>query len=235
MGSDVNETADVVYAPSEDTFLLIDAIENSNIMGCCRALDVGCGSGAVTETLLKVSDEVVAVDLQVSALKATRGRVRTELHRVHLIASDRVAFLRTQARIELIACNPPYLPIEPDERFDPNIHAGLRGTEFSEELMKSLVEILGGRRWVLLLVTSSLADYESLFRLSEDLGFFIEVAGKQKLFFEEIFCLRLRPLTRRSTHERPANVFYPLRHRLLNTNGIGRTEVNKKGPTDGVP
>lgn len=192
----VNASTGDVYQPSDDTYLLIDALESADIEECDMALEVGCGSGAVVEKLLEFADDVVAVDLKLPALRATLARVKNDLHRVHVVASDRVAFLRAGAPVRLIACNPPYLPKDHDEQFDSDVHGGPRGTEFSEELVSSLVEVLNERGWDLLLVTSSRADYRSLFRLSEALGLSTTVVAKKKLFFEEIFCLKLRPAGR---------------------------------------
>lgn len=180
-----------VYRPSEDTFLLIDSISEYASRGLALALDVGCGSGAVTESLLEISDEVIAVDISLPALEATREKVRSRAERVHLIASEGVAFLREGTPIELIACNPPYLPIEQDEEYDPAVHGGPTGVEFSKALLSSLADRLKGRAWTLFLIASSLSDLGSLVLHAERLGLEVSFAAHRRLFFEEIYCLRV--------------------------------------------
>ncbi|MEN3047778.1 MAG: methyltransferase domain-containing protein [Candidatus Caldarchaeales archaeon] len=182
-----------IYRPSEDTFLLIDSISDQASRGHVLAVDVGCGSGSVAEALLGVSDEVIAVDVALPALEATKERLRRELRRVHLIASDGVRFLRAGAPADLIACNPPYLPIEPGEEYDPAVHGGPRGVEFSEELLSSLAERLKGKAWALFLIASSLSDLGSLVRHAERLGLEVTFVARRRIFFEEIYCLKVEP------------------------------------------
>jgi len=179
------------YRPAEDTWLLIDCLLSDRGARVSRAVDVGCGTGAVTEVLLGLADEVLAVDVDVDALLELRSRLRERLERVETVAADKLSFLRPGCRIELLASNPPYLPYSGDEPFDRTVHSGPKGTEFARDLISSALDLLVPE-WEAYLIASSLSDLEEFVGELRDLGLSVTVLGKRHVFFEDIVCLKVK-------------------------------------------
>jgi len=179
------------YRPAEDTWLLIDCLRSERKGRASRAVDVGCGTGAVTEALLEFADDVLAVDVDVDALFELRSRLRDRLERIETVAADKLSFLRSGCRIELLASNPPYLPYSGDEPFDRTIHSGPRGTEFARDLLSSALRLLFPG-WEAYLIASSLSDLEGFIGRLRELGLSVTVLGRRHFFFEDIVCLRVR-------------------------------------------
>ncbi len=179
------------YRPAEDTWLLIDCLRSDRSGMVSKAVDVGCGTGAVTEALLGLAEEVLAVDVDTDALSELRSRLRDELYRIETVAADKLSFLRPGCRIELLASNPPYLPYSGDEPFDRTVHSGPEGTEFAWDLLSSALGLLVPG-WEAYLIATSLSDLEGFIGRLRDLGLSVTVLGRRRFFFEEIVCLRVR-------------------------------------------
>ncbi|MDJ0274885.1 MAG: methyltransferase [Aigarchaeota archaeon] len=189
------------YKPAEDTWLLMDCLLSDRRNRVTRAVDVGCGTGAVTEALLQLSDEVLAVDVDVGALIELRSRLKGSLERIETVAADKLSFLRPGCRIELIASNPPYLPYSGDEPFDPTIHSGPEGTEFARDLIASALRLLGCG-WEAYVIASSLSRLDDLIDWVCSLGLRVTVLARRRRFFEDILCLRVTCDRSGSVHER---------------------------------
>ena len=63
---------DGVYEPSEDTFLLRDALEKESWNGTESVLEVGCGTGIVSIFLCKRVKEVFSLDINMRAVSCTK-------------------------------------------------------------------------------------------------------------------------------------------------------------------
>ncbi len=178
------------YRPAEDTWLLIDCLLSDRRGRVSKAVDVGCGTGAVTEALLALAEDVLAVDVDPDVLFELRSRLREKLERIETVAADKLSFLRPGCRIELLASNPPYLPYSGDEPFDRTVHSGPKGTEFSRDLLSSALDLLV-QGWEAYLIASSLSDLEGFVGWVRDLGLSVTVLGRRHVFFEDIVCLKV--------------------------------------------
>lgn len=94
-----------VYEPREDTDLLADAAEK--IRGK-DALEVGCGSGAISLILAKNGNNVTAVDIDQKAVDATIENATNNRLRIDCFRSD--LFENVRSRYDVILFNFPYLP-----------------------------------------------------------------------------------------------------------------------------
>lgn len=117
-----------VYEPADDTFLLLDALENDldtlrkNAHIC---LECGCGSGTVITALSIALDQdrdpsrlMLATDINDHACKTTKkcatyhGQNNVQAIRTNLAES---LVDRLEDSVDLMVFNPPYVPTEDDE------------------------------------------------------------------------------------------------------------------------
>ena len=201
-----------VYAPSDDTELLIQALrkEESSLEGK-RVADIGTGSGAVAEAMTSMgADLVVAIDISPLAARAAKGKL-ADVVRADLMSALRGPFdvvdggradeppstSRTRQRwsgFDVVAFNAPYLPSSAEERvegwLDKAFHGGEGGVEVSEAFVRDLRRVLapGGRSY---LVVSSRADLDRLRATVREAGFHEEKVASARFFFEEIAVWKL--------------------------------------------
>ncbi|CEP63218.1 S-adenosylmethionine-dependent methyltransferase LALA0_S07e05116g [Lachancea lanzarotensis] len=118
---------DKVYEPSEDSFLLLDALEKDRAFltqflgsqGVNLVCEVGCGSGIVTTFMMQNNipskySIYVPTDVNPWALESTVGTVqRNECGQRFFspVRTNLVHSIREQ-EIDLLVFNPPYVPAE---------------------------------------------------------------------------------------------------------------------------
>jgi len=120
------EVSKAVLIPRPDTETLIErALELLPQDSRARVLDLCTGSGAIAITLAaeRPETQVVATDLSEAALElaqrnAERHGVRDRIEFVH---GDLYAALASDARFDLIAANPPYIPDAELPQLQPEI------------------------------------------------------------------------------------------------------------------
>jgi release factor glutamine methyltransferase len=171
-----------LYQPSEDSFLLAQSIEDYH---GTLALEIGVGSGEVLKVLCQNFRNVIGTDLDQTSLDYCR---KTLPSNVALVCCHAAYSLR--ARFDLIASNPPYLPIQNGEELDCTIHGGKTGIETTLRFLES-AKVLLAENGRMLIVASSLSDYQNLLCRINQLGFRSHVLRKQKLFFETLVILEI--------------------------------------------
>ncbi|MFB0544123.1 MAG: HemK2/MTQ2 family protein methyltransferase [Asgard group archaeon] len=193
-----------VYAPAEDTFLLLDSVEPLVSEGDV-VLEIGVGSGIIALTLAKHVQKVVGIDISKEAVKCTKNNVKTNRleNKIELILGDLFNPLKTEAKFDLILFNPPYLPSEEtDENLfleKPELKTvsktwnglGLRGRKVIDRFINGL-KIRLQKDAKAFLVHSSLNDLEKTLSLTEKMGLKSEILAKEKLFFEELFIIKIK-------------------------------------------
>ncbi|MCS7125615.1 MAG: methyltransferase [Aigarchaeota archaeon] len=174
---------DDLYRPSEDTFLLLDSIESLGGRGFKRALEIGSGTGIVTEALCRISREVYAVDISRNAVLETWRKLKSAgLENIsHIIEGDLLSMFREAPLFDLIVSNPPYLPLE--GLGDKTVEGGI-------ELIRKIIDAstsLITQRGIILLVASSLtSNLDELISYFNAKGLYSYIKMSRKLFFEEI-------------------------------------------------
>jgi release factor glutamine methyltransferase len=179
---------DGVYPPSEDTYLLLDAVE---IMPTDILLEVGCGAGLGTVIAASRARLVLAVDISIEAVRNTRKNLqRNRLEHAEVFQSDLMSAISTRYKFSMILFNPPYLPADEDHIDMDYAHiGGQEGNELTQRLVVEAAHHLleGGR---LFLVVSTLANMGAIERTLEQNGFETECIAEKSLFFERIQILR---------------------------------------------
>jgi len=160
------------YSPAEDTYFVADYIENEHGNS---ALDVGSGSGFLTQLLKKNFNLVVGTDINFNALKDQT--FKTE----NLICCHGGDALHTY--FDLVVCNLPYLAT--DTILDVATDGGLEGFEVPKTIFDSVIPLIGqGGKFIF--VTSSLSNYQKLIDYAQKSGLNAKILAKKKLFFEEL-------------------------------------------------
>ncbi len=165
------------YEPAEDTFLLCDYVEG---LSGRRALDVGSGSGYVTRLLERSFDLVVGTDIDPWVLENQTYPAR---NRVCCNAADAL-----NCTFDVIVSNPPYLDTPGIEFRDTD--GGPGGICVPGEFLRSAAPLLapGGEMGM---VASSLSRHDELAKQARGLGLKTEIAARRRLFYEELYVLRL--------------------------------------------
>jgi len=169
------------YLPAEDTFFLADNIEgeSGNL-----ALDIGCGSGYLTNILKNSFNLVIGTDISYYTLREQNYKVD------NVICCNSADALRIN--FDLIICNLPYLAT--DEIIDVATDGGKNGLELPLEIIASALEHLSNNG-KFIFVTSSLSDYMGLIDFVKSKKFTAKIISKKKLFFEELILVKAERLS----------------------------------------
>jgi len=160
------------YPPSEDTFFIVDNIENEKGN---FALDVGSGSGYLTKLLSENFSFVVGTDINFDVL--TKQTYKTE----NIICCNGSDALKIE--FDFIVCNLPYLAT--DKIIDIATDGGTEGFEIPKKILDSVIcNLAEDGKFVF--VTSSLSNYQKLIDYAQKLGLKTRIMAKKKLFFEEL-------------------------------------------------
>ena len=178
-----------VYAPSEDTFLMIDAL-SALFLREKEALDLGTGSAVLGLICAQMGARVTLVDIEDSALRNAEAAARKLNLTIKTAKSD--IFSNITGRFDVVLFNPPYLPSNGIK--DRAVDGGIRGRELIDRFLKELPLHLNENGFALLLV-SSLNEPHLIIDDHPNLSF--TVIATKNLFFEELQVLlcKLRNLT----------------------------------------
>lgn len=177
------------YPPSEDTYLLLDAVEATPDD---TMLEMGCGSGYVTVNLCSNVKRVVAIDIQLDAVKDTTGNLNLNGigSNCSVIQSDLFHALHKSAKFSIIVFNPPYLPRGDEQtEMDPALVGGSKGIELTQNFLIQCVPHLE-TKGSLYVVASSLANIEYLERVMVNLGLDPVRVLEKSFFFEKLVVLK---------------------------------------------
>ncbi len=160
------------YPPSEDTFFIVDNIENEK---GTVALDVGSGSGYLTKLLSENFSFVIGTDINFDVLK--NQTYKTE----NLVCCNGSDALKI--KFDFIVCNLPYLATT--EIIDIATDGGKDGFEIPKKIFDSVIENMA-ENGKFIFVTSSLSNYSKLIEYAQKLGLKTQIIARKKLFFEEL-------------------------------------------------
>jgi len=177
-----------IYAPAEDTFLLADVLRKEQI-GNKAVLEIGCGSGFLTKLMAEKKAVVTAVDINPSAVEATKKLLSEEKLKAHVFISD--LFSNVAGKFDLIVFNPPYLPESEDDEVagsDARYSGGRSGREIIERFVKESANhlVAGGKIMILISILTGERETIALF---EKFGFITSVRARKKIDWEELVVL----------------------------------------------
>ncbi|HZB73663.1 MAG TPA: methyltransferase, partial [Nitrososphaeraceae archaeon] len=155
----------MLYLPSEDSILLANCLKDysGNI-----ALDIGVGSGIITQALCENFKKVIGTDLEFEILKKCNKDVASNTSKdsnkklknergFELVCADAASAFRNNI-FDLVVSNPPYLPENYDNEgmkiHDEAIYGGKSGIEVTLKIIKSSLATLKREGKLLIIVSS---------------------------------------------------------------------------------
>jgi release factor glutamine methyltransferase len=185
-----------VYPPSEDTFLLIDALRSG---AAGRALELCCGTGAVGLSVADKLDSITALDINPVAVKNTRQNyVNNGLsEKLDAVVGDLFSPLKKQA-FDLIFMNPPYLLDEEGGPEDLSWSGGEGGRRIIDRFIEGLGGFLG-EKGSALFVQSTLNGVDESLDMIKGEGMVGRVVSEVNFQFEGLVVIEVR---RRTPSER---------------------------------
>src|SRR3989338_5356211 len=185
-----------VYAPAEDSLLLVFAVRS---LARGRVLDLGTGSGiiAIAAAQKPSVTAVVAADANPEALEAAEANAKAAgvENKIAFAESNLFSSLGDE-KFDCICFNPPYLPTAEDEHVKGGLDSALDGGPDGRRVSDAFISQVKGylnEGGIVLLVSSSLQDPQeegrgndvTLDKLRQE-GFKAEVVIRQKFDFEEL-------------------------------------------------
>ncbi|MCX6678246.1 MAG: class I SAM-dependent methyltransferase [Methanothrix sp.] len=181
----MNMWNDIVYQPAEDTYLLQRAaLAEARTQDL--ALEIGCGSGFISQELGPRVRRLIATDINPYAAQSARARG------IEVIRAD--LFRGIKGKFDLILFNPPYLPTQPEERIGQWIDYALDGGENGRLTVDRFLKDLAGHLQPAgraLLLISSLTGLAEVQETAAAFGLTVDVVADEQCFFERLHVLRL--------------------------------------------
>jgi release factor glutamine methyltransferase len=169
-----------MYKPNLDSFLLIDSLKNYYGHS---ALEIGTGSGIVSEFLSRYFKNVVSTDIDFKSLLYCKTNTNSK---ITLICCD--ATTAISDKFDLIVSNPPYLPN--DQFYDRAIHGGITGIEKTIHFIESGIKNLNKHGYIILVV-SSLSNIMKLDNFICKKKLRKKIINKKELFSETLYVYEL--------------------------------------------
>lgn len=186
MGKFEIETDDLVYIPSDDTFLLA---ENLEIKEGQSVLEIGTGSGLVSMYASLLSDDVTATDINYNALELAEKNFKlNNINTIRLEFGDLFEPVKNE-KFDVILFNTPYLPTDSDDIINDDLNyafdGGLDGRKVIDRFINQVSNHLNDKG-IVQIIQSSLSDNDRTLDMFDRNGFVAEIAESEKFFFEEI-------------------------------------------------
>ena len=186
MGKFEIETDDLVYIPSDDTFLLA---ENLEIKEGQSVLEIGTGSGLVSMYASLLTDDVTATDINYNALELAEKNFKlNNINTIKLEFGDLFEPVKDK-KFDVILFNTPYLPTDSDDIINDDLNyafdGGLDGRKVIDRFINQVSNHLNDKG-IVQIIQSSLSDNDRTLDMFDRNGFVAEIAASEKFFFEEI-------------------------------------------------
>ena len=186
MGKFEIETDDLVYLPSDDSFLLA---ENLEIKEGQSVLEIGTGSGIVSMYASLLTDDVTATDINYNALELAEKNFKiNNIDTIKLEFGDLFEPVKDK-KFDVILFNTPYLPTDSDDIINDDLNyafdGGLDGRNVIDRFINQVSNHLNDKG-IVQMIQSSLSDNDRTLNMFDRNGFVAEIAESEKFFFEEI-------------------------------------------------
>jgi len=179
-----------IYYPSEDSYLL-----SKELKKFCKnksVLDIGSGSGILTETAIEAkAKSVLTTDINSESISLLKNKFRHNKN-VSIISSNLFSKIPKNKKFDIIVFNPPYLPLDKKEPQESRVATtgGKQGDEIILSFLKQAPSYLNKSGFILLL-TSSLTPMNKINSLLKSLKLKKNLLSSKKIFFETLFVWKI--------------------------------------------
>lgn len=194
-----------VYEPSDDTFLLCDALEQDRTslqtLHSCQSLEIGSGSGCVVVFLAMLLQaggggrcRCLATDINPLAVRMTDATARLNSVDVEVVQTRMTQGLALDGTIDVLVFNPPYVPTPDEEVGGTGIAASWAGGEHGRVVIDAFLPLLPallsprGRCYLVLVEENKPADVARRLAL---LGLESSIVLKRQAFNEGLQIMRI--------------------------------------------
>lgn len=198
-----DEELKTVYEPSEDSYLLIDALEADlemlRGMKPAICLEIGSGSGVVVTALAMALGKdagihCIAIDINPDACRATKRTSLLNSVDVDVARMNLLDCIRLGCTFDVVLFNPPYVVTEHEELMDDRLSfktwaGGRNGRQVMEQVFAKIPEILSDEGLFYLVVIRE-NDPEYILSAFEKFSMSGEIAGERKVRGEHLYVLR---------------------------------------------
>ncbi|XP_071878048.1 hemK methyltransferase 2 [Bombus fervidus] len=192
-----------VYEPSEDSFLLIDALEADlevlKVTKPVMCLEIGSGSGIVITALAMALKKHcqsyhLAIDINIDACKISKKTAAENLVEIDIVQMDLLNCIRSDSVFDIVIFNPPYVVTSDDEISNGQIlfkawAGGTNGRKVMERVFPKIPDILSNTGVFYLLVIKE-NDPENILRTFMDLNMVGKIVAERKIRGEHLYILR---------------------------------------------
>lgn len=201
-----DEELKTVYEPSEDSYLLIDALEmDLKILYGIKprvCLEIGSGSGivitALAMALKKHNIHFIAIDINPDACRATKRTSLINSVDIDVIQMNLLNCIQIQCTFDIILFNPPYVVTECEEIVDDRLifktwAGGKNGRQVMEQIFTTIPKILSDVGLFYLVVIKE-NDPEYILSIFKNLNMFGEIVHERKIRGEHLYVLRFHKI-----------------------------------------
>ncbi len=192
------------YEPQEDTFLLLDALEQDmaylNELRPLLVLEIGSGSGLVVNFLashLIHSKQTLffSTDINAKACLATQKTSESNRNDVNIVNCDLVSPMldKLANKIDVLVFNPPYVVTESEELGSRSIEAAWAGGKDGRQVMDRLfpfIDLLLSPSGVFYLVCIKQNKIDEIEKWFVKLNFQMRIVLNRRAGIENLFILR---------------------------------------------
>ena len=197
-----DEELNTVYEPSEDSYLLMDALEadleSLHAMKPRICLEIGSGSGivitALAMALKRHNVQFIAIDINPDACRATRRTSLINSVDINVLQMNLLDCIRIKYTFDIILFNPPYVVTEYNEVIDDRLvfktwAGGKNGRQVMEQVFAIIPKILSDAGLFYLVVIKE-NDPEYIFSTFKKLNMSGEIVHERKVRGEHLYILR---------------------------------------------
>ena len=174
----------MAYEPGEDSHLLLKHVKE---LAHGRVLDMGTGSGILAVGAAEKEEvvEVIAVDVDEQQINDLRKK---KIKKIKAFQGD--LFLNIGGSFDVIIFNPPYLPIDEEDK-DAALNGGQKGYEMIERFLYQAKNYLNPKGFILM-VFSSRTGKEEVDNIIKQESYEHELLDHQSMaFFEELYVYKI--------------------------------------------
>lgn len=187
---------DLVYEPAEDSFLMLDALENDLLLIKSKKpliVEIGSGSGVNVTALSQILNTVCfATDINPHACEVTENTAVKNQSHVQCFQMDLLKNFRKNM-FDIIIFNPPYVVTTSDEIAGNGIErswaGGIRGREVLDQLLPVISDFLAPKG-LFYLVTIEENDPVEICDILSKQGFAFKVIMERRVRGEYLKIIR---------------------------------------------